>query len=72
MKRSDIAAIILIAGVSVIVAYFVASAVVGQPSGLSEKVPTIEPISAEIVEPSKEIFNEEAINPTVEVTIGDE
>lgn len=71
MKHSDIAAVILIAGISVLVAYFVTSAVVGEPSGQSAKVPTIEPISAEVAEPDPSIFNKDAINPTVEITIGD-
>ncbi len=71
MKNSDIAALILIASLSVVVAYFVASAVIGKPSSASVKVKTIEPISAEVQEPDKSIFNEDAINPTVEVEIGD-
>ncbi len=72
MKRSDIAAIVFIASTSVIIAYFVANAIVGSPSSKNETVKTADPITAEIEEPKPSIFNEEAINPTVEVTIGDE
>lgn len=72
MKNSEIAAIILIAAVSIGVAYFVADAVIGKPSSESTKVKTATPISASIDEPDKTIFNKEAINPTVEVVIGDE
>ena len=72
MKRSDIAAIVLIAALSVTVAYFVAGAVVGTPSSESVKVQTAEPITATIQEPDPAIFNKDAINPTVEVTIGDQ
>lgn len=72
MKNSDIAAIILIASISVIGAYFVADAVIGKPSNQSVKVRTAEAISAEVQQPDGEIFNKDAINPTVEVVIGDE
>lgn len=71
MKRSDIAAIILIAGVSVAIAYVVASAIIGKPSNGSVRVQTAAPITSEIVEPDTAIFNKDAINPTVEVEIGD-
>lgn len=71
MKQSDIATIVLIAAISVTAAYFIANAVVGKPSSTSVSVKTAEPISAEVQEPDKNIFNKDAINPTVEVTIGD-
>lgn len=72
MRKNDIAAIILIASISVAVAYFVADAVIGKPSSQSTKVRTATPISAEVQTPDKTIFNKDAINPTVEVVIGDE
>lgn len=71
MKKGDIATIILIASVSVIIAYFAASALIGKPTGQAAKVRTTEPISAEVDEVSSKIFNKDAINPTVEVVIGD-
>jgi hypothetical protein len=70
MKRTDLAALIFIASLSVLVAYFVASAVIGKPSAESVKVKTIAPISSTIDQPDPSIFNKDAINPTVEVTIG--
>lgn len=70
MKKSDIAVIILIASLSVGVAYFIAASVIGSPSSESEKVRTIAPISSEVTQPDKGIFNEDALNPTVEVEIG--
>lgn len=69
MKKTDIAMIVLIASVSILIAYFVASGVFGGLSGSSVKVKTIDPINSTIVEPSTEIFNENAINPAVEVQI---
>ncbi len=70
MKRSDIAMIILIASISVLVAYFVAKAVIGDTQNESVKVKTAEPISTEIEKPDPAVFNSHAINPTVEVIIG--
>lgn len=72
MKNTDIAALILIASISMVIAYFVADAVIGKPTSESVKVKTIERISSDIQEPDKSIFNKDAINPTVEVIIGDQ
>lgn len=71
MKSTDKAAIIFIASLSVLVAYFVASAVIGKPTSESVKVKTIAPITADVVKPDPTIFNKDAINPTVPVVIGD-
>jgi flagellar basal body-associated protein FliL len=70
MKKTDIAMIILIVSISVLVTYFVAKAVIGDVSKQSVKVKTAEAISAELVQPDPAVFNTNAINPTVEVTIG--
>jgi hypothetical protein len=70
MKKSDVAMIILIASVSILVAYFVAKGIVGDVQNQSVKVKTAEPISEAIDAPDPTIFNPNAINPTVEVIIG--
>lgn len=70
MKKTDIAMIILIASLSVLVAYFIAKAIVGDVGDQRETVQTVEAITTEVVEPDPDVFNEEAINPTVEVFIG--
>jgi mannitol-specific phosphotransferase system IIBC component len=70
MKKSDIAMIILIASISVLIAYFVAKAVLGDVQNQSVKVKTAEPITSNVTEPDKTVFNTNAINPTVEVIIG--
>jgi hypothetical protein len=69
MKKSDIAMIIFIASLSVVVAYFVASSVFGSLSKGSAKVQTIDAIDSSIVEPRSDIFNDNAINPAVQVQI---
>ena len=70
MKKSDIAMIILIVSISVLVSYFIAKSVIGDVSNQSVKVKTTEKISTDLAQPSAAVFNKDAINPTVEVTIG--
>lgn len=71
MNKADIAMIVLIASMSMLVAYFGARAVIGDPDSESVTVKTIEQIHPEVEEPDPRVFNERAINPTVEVVIGD-
>jgi len=70
MKKSDIAMIILIAAVSMMLAYFAAQAILGNVQNESVQVKTIDRISTEVTEPDPSVFNSNAINPTVEVIIG--
>jgi hypothetical protein len=70
MKKSDVAMIILIASVSVLVAYFVAKGVLGDIKGQTAIVKKAEPITATVDDPDPKTFNSNAINPTVEVIIG--
>lgn len=71
MKRTDIAMIIFIASVSVLIAYFVAKTVVGDGKSQAEIVKTVDPISGSVTSPDERIFHEGAVNPTVEVYIGE-
>lgn len=71
MKKSDIAMIILIASISMVVAYFVVKAIpVFQSTNQPKQVSTFEEISSSVADPDPEVFNDEAINPAVEVFIG--
>jgi hypothetical protein len=72
MKQSDIAALIVIASITLLVAYFVADFFIGSPTGETQKVDTITKIDPEVKKPDSTIFNKDAINPTVEVVIGDQ
>ena len=73
MKKTDIAMIILVASLGVIVAYVVASnlSFLKLPDN-GVKVQTIRKISSDVTQPSKDIFNDKAINTTVEVIVGGE
>lgn len=74
MKNSDIAMIVLIASISVALAFFVANSLPFlKVDEQSAKVPTIESIPYGISEsdmPDPMVFNEDAINPTVKTVIG--
>lgn len=71
MKSTDIAMIILIASVSVGMAFGIVSAIPGlKVSNTPVKVKTIEPYTSSVTEPDPKVFNKDAINPTVDVTIG--
>lgn len=72
MKSTDIAMIILIASISVGVAFGLVSAIPGlKASDEVVKVKTIEEYTSSVAEPDPRAFNKDAINPTVDVTIGD-
>lgn len=71
MKKTDIAMIVLIASMSVLVAYFVAGALpMFKTNEKPVKVKTVDAITTDVTQPDPSIFNKEAINPTVEVLIG--
>ena len=72
MKRTDIAMIIFIASMSVLVSYFVANAILGDAKNEAVVVKTVDAITSEVNEPDERIFNDDAVNPTVEVYIGGE
>lgn len=69
MKKSDISIIVVIAVTSVIVAFFVGRAIFGDTYSGSATVKTIDRIDSTIVEPSADVFNKNAINPTVQVNV---
>ena len=62
--------IILIASVSVLIAYFVAKGIFGDKANSNQIVKTIDPIDSKIVPPDPAIFNKDAINPTVQTVVG--
>lgn len=69
MKRTDIALIVLIAGLSAGIAYVVGNSIFGNINESGANVQTIEPITSNVEEPSEAIFNDDAINPSVEVQV---
>lgn len=70
MRKNDIAIIVLIVSISLVGSYFLAKAIFGEPQSQTAKAEVVEPISAELQQPSNKIFNKDAINPTVDIEIG--
>jgi hypothetical protein len=70
MKKNDIALLVLIVSITLVISFFVVKAVFGEPQKQATKVEKIEEISSSIVQPSKSVFNKDAINPTVVIQIG--
>lgn len=71
MKKTDIALVILIAAISVIGAYWLGNLFLADPAESVVVVPYIEEVSATVTQPDEETFNAQALNPTVEVYVGD-
>jgi hypothetical protein len=69
MKKTDIAMLILIVAVSAGIAYFVAHSIFGNMTEKGQTVKTVDPITSQVEAPDSKIFNENAINPSVEVNI---
>ncbi len=72
MKQSDIFTLILIAGIGTLAAFFVCQTLLGDPDQAKVEFKTIRTMaSSELTAPDPEVFNSTAINPTVEVYVGD-
>jgi hypothetical protein cdiviTM7_02684 len=71
VKKSDIAMIVLIAGLSMLIAFTIGNNIPAlKAPRVGASVSTIEKMSSDVKEPSSEVFNSNAINPTVETIIG--
>lgn len=70
MKQSDIITVVIIAVVGTIAAYFGVNMLLGNPADATYQIKTIGDISTELADPDPEVFNREAINPTIEVYVG--
>jgi len=72
MKQSDVFSIIFVAGVGVFASFFICQTLMGDPNEAVINFTALrEPISETLASPNPEVFNSTAINPTVEVYVGD-
>lgn len=71
MKKKDIILIVFVVGFSAILSFFLSGLIVGDPASEPLSVERVEPITSEFNAPSDEFFNEEAVNPTQLIRIGD-
>lgn len=71
MKQSDIFSLILIAGIGTLAAFFICNAIMGNPDEAQTEFKVVSGvISSDLALPDPEIFNAYAINPTIEVYVG--
>ena len=70
MRRSDIFTVTFVASVGVLLTFIACSFLLGDPDTLYLKHKTIGKITADLTSPDPEVFNVDAINPTVEVYVG--
>ncbi len=70
MKQSDIITIILITMIGMVVSGYVANLILPNPDEASEEWNTVSVVEASVGTPDPEVFNPDAINPTIEVYVG--
>ena len=72
MRQSDIFTLVLVAGIGTLSAFFICNAIMGDPDLAKTEFKTLnKTISNTLANPDPEIFNGLAINPTIEVYVGD-
>lgn len=72
MKKKDIGLIVAVVIFSGMLSFFVSRTLFTSPKDLQTEVEVVEPISADFKQPDKRYFNENSINPTIPITIGDD
>lgn len=69
MKRTEVAMIILVASLSMLLTFTLAKTLLGDKVQRSAKVEQAREVAKDIDQPAKRVFNQTAINPTVEVCV---
>jgi hypothetical protein len=72
MKQKDIALIIMICFVAGIFSFIVSSLVFGGSTNKNQQAEVVDKVTTEFPQPSARYFNQEALNPTQTITIGDQ
>lgn len=70
MKKNEIALLVLVVAMVGFIAFLVGNSIFGGKVSKPVEVETAKAISPDLVDPSSEVFNEDAINPTVPIKIG--
>jgi hypothetical protein len=71
MKQKDFALIIIVAFASAVVSLIASRLLFATPQNRHQTVENVDVITAEFTQPSRKYFNEQAVNPTQQITIGD-
>ncbi len=71
MKQKDIAIIIIVCFVSAVASLFISRAIFTAPKHRQQQVEVVEAISTEFNKPDAKYFNNESLNPTRLIKIGE-
>jgi len=71
LEQKDIAVIILLTALSFTVSFFLAGLFIQTPEERAEQVVDVTPFSSEEPRPDARVFNDLAIDPTEDITVGD-
>lgn len=71
MRQSDVFTVIIVATIGTIAAAVLCNLILGDPNDKTVSFKTVEVVEATLAQPDPEVFNVEAINPTVEVYVGE-
>ena len=71
MKKSDMISITLTAMIGVFASWFLVNLFMGNPDEAKATYKDIEVVQPDLAEPNADVFNSDAINPTIEVYVGD-
>ena len=72
MKRNEVALLLVIVGLVVLTTFFLLNSFFSEAALREVSVKTTEAISSDIAKPDPTVFNKEAINPAVSITIGNQ
>lgn len=71
MKQKDIALIIVIVFISAVISIVVSQKIIVPPKNRQQNVEVVQKISTDFKLPSDKYFNNNSVNPTQTITIGD-
>lgn len=71
MKKKDIISICLLAFVSMIISLVLSSFLISSAKNRNQKVEVVDAITSEFKEPNQAYFNNNSVNPTLPIQIGD-
>ncbi len=70
MNKKDVVIVIVVAFVSLMIAYFGMNNLVSRSEQATIRVKEVATIDSKLEEPSRAVFNQNSINPTVKIIIG--
>lgn len=70
IKQNDIAVIVLVVSISLLASYFLGNSLINTDANRSTPVEQVTLISPDFPQPSTDIFNDSAVNPTELIEIG--